>query len=282
MIATSQHARYLAPISLWTLSLDDYKPSMVVDLSGKNTKDSLISQNIQNSNNTDSSIKVIEEKGDTFSAKIMLVPNPKRIKVAVTKYKGHVGQTLSEMVSDNHAVAGVNGGKFDDVGYRGTGGKPRGITIHDGQVITTKKGSQPIVGFDKNGLLVVGKYSEEQLTKMDVTEAVTFGPVLVKDGQGVVKGDGGWGAAPRTAIGQKEDGTIIMIVTDGRFVHGSNNFGATIKDVMNLMLKYGAVNAANLDGGSSTTMVKDGVLVNEPCDPLGERKIATSFIVLPN
>jgi exopolysaccharide biosynthesis protein len=138
-----------------------------------------------------------------------------------------------------------------------------------------------MVGFTREGLLLVGNYTDQELKDLKVTEALSFGPALVKDGEGVVKGDGGWGFAPRTAIGQKEDGTVIMIVTDGRGVHGLNNVGASIRDLMNLMLKYGAVNAANLDGGSSTTMVKDGLLVNEPSDVLGERKIATSFVVMP-
>jgi exopolysaccharide biosynthesis protein len=127
----------------------------------------------------------------------------------------------------------------------------------------------------------VGNYEPQELKDLNITEALTFGPVLVKDGEGVVIGDGGWSYAPRTAIGQREDGTVIMIVTDGRYVHGLNNVGASMRDLMNLMLKYGAVNAANLDGGSSTTMVKDSRLVNEPTDVLGERKIATSFLVMP-
>nr|WP_277398250.1 phosphodiester glycosidase family protein [Neobacillus citreus] len=184
------------------------------------------------------------------------------------------------MVEDNKAVAGINGGAFQDVGYRGTGGVPLGTTIQKGEFVT-KGGTQPIVGFTRDGVLMVGSYSEKELMDRDVTEALTFGPVLVKDGKGVVKGDGGWGAAPRTAIGQREDGTVIMIVTDGRMIHGANNLGATMNDLMHLMLKYGAVSAANLDGGSSATMVKDGVLINEPSDVLGERKIATSFIVMP-
>lgn len=72
-----------------------------------------------------------------------------------------------------------------------------------------------------------------------------------------------------------------MVVTSGRMVNGPDDLGASMKDLMNLMLKYGAVNAANLDGGSSSTMVKDGVLLNQPTDVLGERKIATSFVVMP-
>ena len=62
----------------------------------------------------------------------------------------------------------------------------------------------------------------------------------------------GSGANPRTAIGQKADGTVLLLVTDGRGASG--HLGATASDLIEVMEKYGAVNAANLDGGSSSTM----------------------------
>ena len=62
----------------------------------------------------------------------------------------------------------------------------------------------------------------------------------------------GSGANPRTAIGQRKDGAVLMLVTDGR--GSSGHLGATAKDLIEIMDEYGAVNAANIDGGSSTTM----------------------------
>ena len=62
---------------------------------------------------------------------------------------------------------------------------------------------------------------------------------------------GNTGTAQRTAIGQREDGTVIFIVTDGR---SASSLGATHNDMIDLMVKYGAVNAAMLDGGSSAMM----------------------------
>ncbi|WP_217269766.1 phosphodiester glycosidase family protein [Neobacillus endophyticus] len=274
IVSTSMHPQYIEPLSLWTVSLDATKPQMN-NVAGKASP-----INVSYKNVNDSSIEVKEYHSSTFSAQIMLVHDPKRIKVAVTKYKGDVGETVSEMVADANAVAGINGGSFSDVSYRGTGGIPLGNTIQDGKFLTDG-GTAPTIGFTDEGVLVVGTYSKQDLINDNVTQAVTFGPVLVKDGEGVINGDGGWGYAPRSAIGQREDGTVIMIVTDGRLIHGADNLGASMKDLMNLMLKYGAVNAANLDGGSSTTMVKDGVLLNQPSDVLGERKVATSFVVMP-
>ena len=62
----------------------------------------------------------------------------------------------------------------------------------------------------------------------------------------------GSGANPRTAIGQRADGTVLLLVTDGR--GKSSHFGATANDLIEIMSEYGAINAANIDGGSSSTM----------------------------
>jgi len=91
----------------------------------------------------------------------------------------------------------------------------------------------------------------------------------------IKKGDGGWGSTSRTAIGQRKDGTVIFLVIDGTFIRGLT--GATLKDVQNIMLDYGAVNAANLDGGSSTTLYYKGKVINNPINPLGERMVPTIF-----
>jgi exopolysaccharide biosynthesis protein len=112
---------------------------------------------------------------------------------------------------------------------------------------------------------------------MKIRDAISFGPALIINGKPLIKkGDGGWGIAPRTAIGQRKDGTILLLVIDGR---QKSSIGATLKDVQNVLLEYGAYNAANLDGGSSTTMYYNGNLINSPSDILGERAIPSAFII---
>ena len=88
----------------------------------------------------------------------------------------------------------------------------------------------------------------------------------------MVEGTGNWGYAPRTAIGQTKDGKILLVVTDGRYINGLNNIGASLQDLAQVMLHFGAITAANLDGGSSATMVYNGKLVNQPSDVLRQRK----------
>jgi exopolysaccharide biosynthesis protein len=280
-LATSRHGYLLRPLSLFTLSekeIQAHDPNLANLDAGKSSL--AHAEQDYSGSRGDPRIDIEDYQGRTFSAKIMLVHDPLRVKVAVTQHLGDVGETVSEMVDREHAVAGVNGGAFKDVGYRGTGGIPLGITISDGKVIESSPSeNQPIIGLTSKGSLIAGTYTLAELRQLGVQQALTFGPVLIQNGEIRIRGNGGWGYAPRTAIGQRADGTIIFIVTDGRFIHGPSNVGASLLDVAELMQQYGAVVAANLDGGSSTTMVYKGKLVNQPTDILGERKIATAWVV---
>ena len=130
----------------------------------------------------------------------------------------------------------------------------------------------------KNNAVAAGNYNKKQLSDLGAVEGLTFGPPLIINGEKVIKnGDGGWGISPRSAIGQKKDGTIMFLVIDGR--QPGYSIGATLVDAQNMMYENGAYIAANLDGGSSTTLYYNGKVVNKPADLLGERMIPTAFIV---
>lgn len=278
--ATSRHAYLLRPMSLYTISqktINQYKPHFSQQ-NVANTNLEQLHKNFQSVNDSAITVQTVHES--TFTAYVMEVRDPKRIRVAVTKYRGKVGQTVSDMVQENGAVAGVNGGAFDDAHFQGTGGIPKGITIANGQVVESKNDGS-IIGFTQGGAMVAGMYSASQLQQMGVDEALTFGPILIQNGRDVSQNVGTWGYAPRTAVGQTKDGTVIFVVTDGRYIHGPNDAGASMQQLAQIMLQYHCYVAANLDGGSSATMVKDGKLVNQPTDVLGEREVATSMIIMP-
>jgi exopolysaccharide biosynthesis protein len=136
-----------------------------------------------------------------------------------------------------------------------------------------------IVGFDDQGKLILGDMTASQIEEKHIREAVTFGPNLIVDGRPAITGDGGWGIAPRTGIGQMADGTVIFVVIDGR--QPTWSIGATLRDLMNVFDDYHAVNAVNLDGGSSSELVYNGKVVNKLWDIFGERYIPTGFVVTP-
>ncbi|NGQ96734.1 phosphodiester glycosidase family protein [Brevibacillus sp. SYP-B805] len=226
----------------------------------------------------DDGVEVIPIETAKYAGSLLVVHDPKRVHVAVTKYLNSVGQTVTDMVKDAHAIAGINAGGFFDGGGRGTGGTPLGITISRGTYVSGDRTSpQPVIGITKEGALVVGKYTYEELRRLGVTDAISFGPQLVRDGKPYLKeSDGSWGVAPRSAIGQRQDGAILLLALSGR---GHDGIGATLLDVEEVMLQHGAYVAANLDGGYSSELYYNGRFLVSPSNPLGERYVATSFVV---
>jgi exopolysaccharide biosynthesis protein len=224
-------------------------------------------------------IELIDINQSKFKAHMFIIEDPKRIKLGVAKNIGTAGTKLNDIIRAEKGIGGINAGGFIDEGGHGNGGIPTGIIVKDGQVIWKDgvQSSYSIIGFDYNGVLTLGEYTISQMGKMKIKDAVSFGPYLiVNDKPTTIIGDGGWGLNPRTVIGQKKDGTVLMLIVDGRQL---SSVGATIKEIQNIMISYGAVNAANLDGGSSTVMYYKDKLINKPCSPYGERPLPTAFII---
>lgn len=228
-----------------------------------------------------SGITIEDIQGRSFKGKVMLIKDPKRVKLAVTKEIGVTGERVSDLVKDMGAIAGINAGGFYDPNGKGNGAFPDGLTMHDGVLVHNNVGDKAvnIVGFDDQGELVLGKMNAKQLGENNIREAVTFEPNLIVDGKPMITGDGGWGIAPRTGIGQMADGTVIFVVIDGR--QPTWSIGATLRDLMNVFQDYNAVNAINLDGGSSSELVYDGKVMNKLWNIFGERYIPTAFVVTP-
>ena len=237
---------------------------------------------IKISKNQDDSIERYDISGKRFDAYVLEIKDPARIKVAYTKKLGKEGQRTSQMAEDRDAIAAVNGGGFTDKSddgklWAGTGAYPTGFVISNGQVIYKDLGENAktsVMAMTKEGILVVGDKSLLELKRMGVTEAISFGPPLIVNGKPQKGLDPG--PNPRTAIGQKQDGTIVLVVADGR---QGLKLGASLKDIQEVLIKYGAWNATNLDGGSSSTMYYNGKVINEPSDPLGERAVASAVYV---
>lgn len=215
---------------------------------------------------------------DSYTGKLLIVNDPSRVKLVSSPRLGTSGATTSQIVAENDAVAGINAGGFQDDAL-GTGGKPAGLVIEDGKLRTTNTGaSYSLVGMDKdNKMIVSNSMTYSKCQQLNLRCAVSFGPVIIINGNATIKsGTGGWGLQPRTAIAQRKDGAILMLVIDGR---QKGSLGATLRQVQDILLDNGAYNAFNLDGGASTTMVYNGNVVNSPSDILGERYVPNAFIV---
>lgn len=244
----------------------------------KNAKQNL--QNIKVSNKGDKGIQIININESHFKGYLILIKDPKRIAVGATPNLGHSGATLREIIRTSKAVGGINAGGFVDDNLMGTGGKPIGILINNNKIVYKQSGLNnfSLIGFNNNDVLVVSNnMTLNEIKNNKLRCAASFGPVLIVGGKPLV-GFGGRTLQPRSAIGQRKDGTVLLLAIDGRQL-GSK--GANYMELENVLLKYGAYNAANLDGGSSTTLVYQGKTINNPSDIIGERSIPSAFLIMP-
>ena len=221
-----------------------------------------------------SEIKVEKVEGDNFTATMMIVNDPSRVFVGTTYPWGEYGKELDKIVNQYGATAGINGGLYYST--KNNGGRPYGPVVSQGQI-------QNLAQLSMAGLVLIGMSEDNKLNIIDISgkneaqvrqiikdnkirDAVTFQDEasdknnhfvkLIINGEKRELNGMGSGANPRTAIGQTADGRMLLLVTDGRGANG--HLGASASDLIEIMDRYGAVNAANLDGGSSTCMYYNG------------------------
>ena len=212
--------------------------------------------------------KIIKFKVNGCDAYLAAIYDPSKISVGISKWLGRSGQYIYDMAKEQDAVLAINGGGFFDPNYNSNGANPLGITISNGKIISDaayNSNSGGVIGFDENNkLLLLRNINANEALNMGIRDAVTMGPFLIVNGKTAdIKGNGGWGYAARTVIGQRSDGIVLFLVVD------SNEFrtkGASMKDLAEIMENYGAINAANLDGGTSSAIVENGELLNDPID----------------
>ena len=224
-------------------------------------------------------IRIEDVTGNTFRGKMMIIKDPSRVYIgSLEKYGNDIkGKTLIEFADEQNAVAGTNAGGFNDPGGNGLGGIPDGIVISGGELKWgSLGGTYEIIGFNNDNILVVGTMTGRQAMEMGIRDAVSFGPILIVNGSPVTVNGTGGGLNPRTAIGQRADGAVLLLVIDGR---QASSLGASMNDITNVMLEYNAVNAANLDGGSSSLLYYNKEIININSSIIGMRELPTVILV---
>ncbi len=276
------------------IHIDDQKPPEVIEIvqGGEGGFTGSSSESVQLRDEDGDGIIIVPVNGRTFYATMMIVLDPSRVSVSTiydpSKYSGgwpEKGLKLNEITKAAGAVAGINGGLYNN--NDNTGGVPYGVVVANGVIIRNKpdeaRGLVMISMttdniltidnlFDENGKAFTKAQVEELIKTKKIRDAVCFQeessdknnhfvPLIINGVPREVKGSAGSGLNPRTAIGQRADGSILMLVTDGRGTSG--HVGASASDLIEVMKEYGAVNAANLDGGSSSCMYyKDAYLMD--------------------
>ncbi len=219
-------------------------------------------------------IEIVEVAGGTFTGTMMIVKDPSRVSLATIYPWKEYGVTLDTLVKNNNAVGGINGGLYNST--NNSGGSPYGVIVSNGEIQHNKPREYAglvLVGFTEDNILQIIDISkmssqdvEDMVAEMKIRDAVTFQEEasdannhfvqLIINGESREMNGMGSGLNPRTAIGQRADGSVLMFVTDGRGKSG--HLGASCADLIAVMEEFDAVNAANLDGGSSSCMYYNG------------------------
>ena len=218
-------------------------------------------------------IEIYKVSGNNYEGTMMVINDPSKISLATTYPWGEYGKELDKLVTESWAIAGINGGLYYSDANKG--GRPLGVTVSNGEIQDMSLGATGLhlIGFDNENILRIIDISNMNRSEIEnlietegIRDAVSFQEEasdannhfvkLIINGEKRELNGMGSGANPRTAIGQREDGSVLFLVTDGRGKNG--HLGATAADLIEVMSEYGAVNAANIDGGSSSTMYYNG------------------------
>ncbi|MGN0346719.1 MAG: phosphodiester glycosidase family protein [Lachnospiraceae bacterium] len=223
-------------------------------------------------------VELVDLKGATYQGKLLIIRDPSRVFFGSIDSFGGVGLTLSGFLHKYDALACTNAGGFEDENGTGKGGIPDGIVIQNGAIVYGSAGSTYVgfAGFDADHILHVGNMTGQQALDLGVVNGTNFalGPVLIKDG--VRQQLNASGINPRTCIGQTADGTVLLISIEGRL---ADSLGASFEDLADIMEEYGAINAVNMDGGSSAGMYYEGERITRSCSLVGDRPLPTAIIV---
>jgi exopolysaccharide biosynthesis protein len=217
------------------------------------------------------SIIFAEIKGNHYKGYLIKIGDPARL--SLVRSSGPEGELVEQLVAKHGAAGGINAGGYADDKARG---RPTGIVIVNGELVNRCAGRRHVIGgFRGDHKLVVGAFSDAELAAQDYDWAFEFGPLLVVNGEKTELNAFSGGLSPRTAIGQTADGSVLLLVIDGRQL---SSIGATYLDVQTVLYANGAVNAIGLDGGSSSSMVLNGKLVNSPSDGDNERLLPNAIV----
>lgn len=205
-------------------------------------------------------IRIESISGDTYTAHVMIVRDPSTVYLATSTDRFSIdipGTRINHQIETEGAIAAVNAGAFNDDGSTNSyvGSLPVGMVVSEGEIVWDDgQNYEGFVGFNEDDVLVVANSMDSTRVKeLKIRDGCCFGPVLLMNGKvNQVEYSANSGYNPRTAVGQRADGAVIFVCIDGRQM---GSLGGTYSDLINIMVEYGAVNACNLDGGSSAVML---------------------------
>lgn len=264
-----------------SVNLDD----IVIDTSPKEVYDNEYDEAILTRDPGNEDYKYIKVKVGDFDAHLVAIYDPSKVHLIASKSfnTGNGMETIKDICKRVKGKVCINGGRFRDTTGWGSD-IPKGTLIKDGKIIwSDSKNQSNLIGFTNDNKLLLTKATAEEAIAMGVRDALEFGPFLMVNGNSVKfnSASGGYQRAARVAIAQRKDGIVLFLVTEGVHTNGPN-----LKEVIDLLSKYGAYNIANLDGGTSAQLVINNKLINTPKNVYGKvitngRRVVSGFGLLP-
>ena len=231
------------------------------------------------SENGDDGVLLTPVYGRGYAGYLVTVTDPGRVIVGcVPASLGGRGFSVEELCQRFGAVAGINAGGFLDEGGTGNGATPDSLLVYEGKSYFGGFGTgRTFVGLDADHRLVVGQPSRAEIEESSIRYGVCFGPALLVDGEITEEAAAPSNVNPRSAIGQRADGAILLLVIDGRH---ALSMGATIHDMAEILQRNGAVTGCNLDGGTSSVLWYEGSYRNTLPLLYFPRPVPDAFLVL--
>lgn len=277
MIIETMSQNYYIPLKE-EVNLDD----IVIDTSPKENYENKYDEQILTRNPGNDDYKLINLEIEGYEAFLVAIYDPSKVKVISKQVlaTGGRGENMVSMCQRTGSKVCINAGGFMPDSNDMSTDIPSGYIIQDGEIIysinSNAKGR--LIGFNKDNKLVLATATGAEALEMGIRDAVEFGPFLIINGKAIqAVGNGGFGSAPRVAIAQRKDGVVLFLVTNARNFYG----GPSLDGVVKTLQRYGAYNAANLDGGASTTLVIKNQLINTPrnaySNRINPRSVVTGF-----
>lgn len=258
---------------------------IVIDTSEKLHYDSPYDEEILTRDPGNDDYKIINVEIGNSKGYLVAIYDPSRVHLITKEVLGtKLGERTIDMCNRYNGLVCVNGGGFLEEDGWGIG-TPIGYVVKDGEIIWNSgynTSANLIAMTYDNKLLLTIDSAENAIANSNVRDALEFGPFLIVNGTPMTTvGDGGYGRSPRVAIAQRKDGIIMFLVVDGSALYVD---GATLTDMIDLLMKYGAHNAANLDGGNSSTLIVNGNTYNKlmpNAARTGGRYVVNGWALLP-
>jgi len=225
---------------------------------------------------TVNAISIIKIKGDGYVGRLAIIKDPSRVGVGLSEDFGKKGALVEDIAKYNDAVLAINASGFYDPSGHGNGGNVFGLVVQNGEILNKPLGgTNKTIGFNRGDELNIGRDG----VNASFRDAVEFKPALIINGEVLVSGSAGWGIQPRSAIGQTKKGEVLLLIIDGR--SPGYSLGCTLGEVAKILDRYGAYQACNLDGGSSSLMYYNGREISRPsaANKTKGRNIPDGFVV---